>query len=655
MLQNRVIYLIVVIFFLFSSCINNQNNIKTNTNKYCNNQNLQYIEMLHQEKNNVNLMKLLGNNPNNEDLQEIIYSLSITNDTINSAFYLTYLSNNNFNVRIAAAYAIGQLNDPQIVSNLIDAYNSEKEITVKKAILISISKCATPTGAKFIANIETANTDLLLAQGDAFFYLAQRGLVSMQMIDKVFQIIDNPNADPDVQLAFSNIFIFNLDNVNLNSYFQIIKNNIKGASNIYLAINLARTLKYIQTNDNLNLINEIINSELDYRIKVFAIDALKTFSYSSAKKIAINALSSDNSSVAQQAAQYLLENGNSQDAQLYFQLSKKIVYWQPRTTLLSAALKYSGDKNQIENNIISGYKAVDNIYEKAALLFALSYDPNQYKFVKDQTFNSDNDVISKAGINSLYAMRLNPSFDRIAAQNPSIVTEFNIIFKEAVSSQNSNLIYYAAKIINNTALKIIDINSNTYFLNQAMSNLQLPADYDAFTELCKAINNFGSQTCNENPNIKAYKIDWTSVCSISTDTKVKVKTTKGNFIISLYVDQAPVTVEAFLSMVDRKLYNNTYFYKLIPATAIVNGGINGDGSSALNLPILLEHNNLNFTEGCVAMKTLGDKYQSLNWFITLMPTPQYNNNYTIFGKVTQGLDIVHKLEVGDKIIEITLE
>ena len=59
-------------------------------------------------------------------------------------------------------------------------------------------------------------------------------------------------------------------------------------------------------------------------------------------------------------------------------------------------------------------------------------------------------------------------------------------------------------------------------------------------------------------------------------------------------------------------------------------------------------------EGYIGMASAGPHTEGTQWFITHSPTPHLDGRYTIFGKVTSGMDVVHRIGIGDTIKQITI-
>ena len=655
-----IIGLFTLSIILFLSCDNNSNKSQNNTednNVYKNDEKLREIFIFHQQGNIDELNQILKTNKS-VYIQKVLLSLASICDSNTAPLNTSYLKNDDYKIRENAAFSMGNFGANYFEDKLLNAYKKETNKYVKKQILISLGKTGTSKALNIVASLSPQKDEniLMQGQGKSFYYFAQKGFISEQVIAKTIEMLNNPKISETSKLAYS--YVLTTDaTIDLTNNFSIIENEIKISTNIYLQTNLVLALKHVRSKKSTDLLHSILNSDADYRVKVAALTALSTFKYNTVKKYFFEMILNPNSNISTIASNYFIDNGTTADATKYFSYSKKHTSWQARSNLLTAALKFSSDKNKIAQSIISGYKVAENKYEKAALLYSLSADPKQYKFVKEQTFNSSEKVISSAGIKSLYVMRLNPQFDAIAnkmkyLKNIDMYTEFKLIFKEAISEGDNAMIFYATKAINDTSLNIIDILTNTYFISQAMSSILLPRDIKVYNQLCESLRLYGGNKCKDNIEIKHLKIDWNVLSLIPSKQKVLVETNKGDFEITLDINSAPATVYIFLKLIKSDYYNNTYFFNNNVGKRITNGGKRGDGWMNMNIPLLKEINNTDFKDGTVAMSLNGNKYQSTNWFISTFPTIAYEGKYTIFGNVTKGLEIVHKLESGDKILDI---
>ncbi len=135
---------------------------------------------------------------------------------------------------------------------------------------------------------------------------------------------------------------------------------------------------------------------------------------------------------------------------------------------------------------------------------------------------------------------------------------------------------------------------------------------------------------------------------------VLLETTSGDILIELYPDKAPETVKNFLQYVDDGFYNNTIFHRAIPGFMIQGGGMGARmDEKTTREPIKNEADNgVKNERGTIAMaRTMEPHSASAQFFINLVDNdflnfsePTINGwGYCVFGKVTDGMDVVDKI------------
>jgi cyclophilin family peptidyl-prolyl cis-trans isomerase len=122
-------------------------------------------------------------------------------------------------------------------------------------------------------------------------------------------------------------------------------------------------------------------------------------------------------------------------------------------------------------------------------------------------------------------------------------------------------------------------------------------------------------------------------------------TNMGNFKIELYMDKAPLTVGNFIKLVDKGFYNGLIFHRVIPNFMIQTGCPQGTGYGGPGYTIRDEFDqNLKHDKpGILSMANAGPNTGGSQFFITVAPTPWLDGKHAIFGKVSEGMDIVDKI------------
>ena len=134
---------------------------------------------------------------------------------------------------------------------------------------------------------------------------------------------------------------------------------------------------------------------------------------------------------------------------------------------------------------------------------------------------------------------------------------------------------------------------------------------------------------------------------------VLMSTSLGDIKIELNEAKAPVTVKNFLAYVNSKFYDGTIFHRVIPGFMIQGGGFDKDmKQKPTNAPIKNEADNgLKNDVGTIAMARTGDPNSATaQFFINVVDNAGLNRpkpdgfGYAVFGKVIDGMDVVHKIE-----------
>ena len=138
-----------------------------------------------------------------------------------------------------------------------------------------------------------------------------------------------------------------------------------------------------------------------------------------------------------------------------------------------------------------------------------------------------------------------------------------------------------------------------------------------------------------------------------TNTAI-IKTSKGNIILSLYSKDAPKTVENFVNKAKSGFYNNLTFHR-VEDWVIQGGDPKGDGTGGGKMPT--ELNNKPFAVGSLGVARGQDIKISndAQFFITKKEASWLNNQYTNFGMVEKGMDVVSNIQIGDKILGIQFD
>ncbi len=198
------------------------------------------------------------------------------------------------------------------------------------------------------------------------------------------------------------------------------------------------------------------------------------------------------------------------------------------------------------------------------------------------------------------------------------------------------------------------------------------------------------QACNYKKQIDSnYYCKKLKFTCIQSNKVVNFKTSKGNFEVKLFGKHNPVTVSNFLENIDKNIYVNQKFYKIIdyPQIRFVHGGVNPENEVYIErkknlnkvsplIPLEIkfkeeikprykyqiknpnETENLvnTFERGSIAMVKSGKNMSSsTEFFFVTSKIPELDGRYSIFGKIIKGLDVIKQINKEDyiKAVQVT--
>ena len=152
-----------------------------------------------------------------------------------------------------------------------------------------------------------------------------------------------------------------------------------------------------------------------------------------------------------------------------------------------------------------------------------------------------------------------------------------------------------------------------------------------------------------------------------------IKTNKGTITVNLLGNDAPITVGSFVELANKSFYNGLKFHRFEPGFVIQGGdpqtkdltaeqvkanstGSIGTGGPGYMIAGEFANNPNKHVDGTLAMaRSQSPDSGGSQFYFTLGPQSFLDNNYTVFGQTTKGLDVIHQLGAGDVIESITIE
>ncbi len=168
------------------------------------------------------------------------------------------------------------------------------------------------------------------------------------------------------------------------------------------------------------------------------------------------------------------------------------------------------------------------------------------------------------------------------------------------------------------------------------------------------------------PSIKQYDSAPPMTIDPTKEYYATVKLVKGGeFVIQLFPDKAPITVNNFVFLAREGYYDGTTFHRVLEGFMAQGGDPTGTGMGGPGYQFVNEDSDLTFDRaGLVAMANAGRDTNGSQFFITFAPTEWLNGKHTIFGEVIEGMEVVNAITrrdpaqnpayLGDAILSITI-
>ncbi len=154
---------------------------------------------------------------------------------------------------------------------------------------------------------------------------------------------------------------------------------------------------------------------------------------------------------------------------------------------------------------------------------------------------------------------------------------------------------------------------------------------------------------------------WNSAPEMQIDPEknytATIETSKGNIVLELAPEHAPKTVNNFVFLAQQGYYDGVAFHRVI-ANFMIQGGDptgTGRGGPGYKFEDETQGNPLRHESKVISMANAGPNTNGSQFFITHSPQPHLDGKHTVFGKVTEGTDVVDAIKQGDTMDKVTIE
>ncbi|MDQ6974097.1 MAG: peptidylprolyl isomerase [Mariprofundaceae bacterium] len=144
--------------------------------------------------------------------------------------------------------------------------------------------------------------------------------------------------------------------------------------------------------------------------------------------------------------------------------------------------------------------------------------------------------------------------------------------------------------------------------------------------------------------------------NIPEGNHIKIVTQYGDMILELYPDTAPNTVANFKALAGKGFYDGLTFHRVIAGFMAQGGDPDGTGMGGPGYQVKAEFNARHHERGTLAMaRSQNPDSAGSQFYICFAPAPHLDGQYTIFGKITEGLDVLDQIKQGDVMEKVSVE
>lgn len=618
------------------------------TNKFSDDT-LRKIYTLQDERNTTELLPFLSHSTPQYRTETALAFASVQ-DSLAVPALVTLLADTAVAVRRAAAYALGQTGTAQAEQDLIAHLQQEQNPAVQAVLLEALGKVATPKGAVFLNSYMPPNPVAKTGQAWGLYRAGLRQQVTQQGTAEAVHLLAAENPY-EARLAAAH-YLARTPKLDLTPYRKSLLTVATSDEAPEVRMAVVQSLAKVRGRDKAQFLSNMLQSDPDYRVRLSAVRAMAGLDFQEIEQAVLAALQDMNINTAVAAAEFLVANPSGVAVEPLLQLLPLLQDARVRSNLIWVILHNSQpqSKTYLNTRYKQQYQNARTPYDKAYLLRALSGGYGNYRYIADEMFAAEEPVVATTAMDALILMRQQPDFPK------KLEKEFADIFKQAVGTGDVALVGMAATAIRTPKFNLRPSYRDYSFLAQAQLKLQLPRDMETNIEIQKTLdylNNRPESAAPQNPF--THPIDWDLVRTIPADQQVVLHTEKGDITLQLFVEDAPGSVANFVDLARQNFFDSLYFHRVVPNFVVQGGDKRGDGWGSSDYSIRSELAPLRYMEGYIGMASAGKDTESNQWFITHSPTPHLEGRYTIFAKVVAGMDVVHQLEVGDRILDVELK
>ena len=549
------------------------------------------------------------------------------------------LDDQDSSVRKAAAFSLGMTRDTLAVEPILRALKEERIPVVRRELLEALGRVIDQQGLILLQQQEAVSIPEKEGLAWGLYRAGRRNVFDRFSIEIALSLLTSENSY-QTRLAASNFLIRtrDADNCAFQDEIRTLSSVEKAAT---VRMNLVRSLGSCDKPETIGFLKKVATGDQDYRVRVNAVSALERSSQlANDPALLLNLLNDPQANVAIQTSEAIDRTSNIQFTTELKALATEHPNQRVRGSLLSSLIKVESD--EWLPVIIEQFGVETNPYAKGYLLSAAAAGDNSMDFLAEHIFSDEATVVNSAAMNGYVTSGSRQEILESSSVQPIIL--------RALYSNDIVKTFLALTVVND------HFDSYEKMLDQEELNKLVEQSDDEFLayNVTRLLNRLNGIESEEFDSENRQEIDWRGLQQLGENPKAVIHTTKGDISLDLYPEAAPGSVINFINLSRSGYYEGIRFHRVVPNFVIQAGCNRGDGWGGGTYSMRTEISGKGYEEGTVGMASAGKDTESTQWFITHFPTHHLDDDYSVFAKVTDGMEVVHAIEVGDAIESIEI-
>jgi cyclophilin family peptidyl-prolyl cis-trans isomerase len=654
----------VLILIIFNKCVPPTGDISTDVHVGFTNQKIREI-LEYQDKGNLDSLMSYLKNTNSGLRYAAVKAFASIKEVPDITPLAELLEDPIIEIRAMAAYAFGQIGSEKAESALISAFQAQDTINVNNVvnqnILEALGRCGSKTSLKNIASVSTYRTTdnfLNLGQMRAIYRFGQRNIFDEAAKEVAVKFATSSLYSPEVQLMAAN-YLSRFKDLDLSTHATTIQDKMISAKDPFVRMCLVNAAGRYPSFDLTQKLIGAFDTEQDYRVKANILRAIGNGDIDTVRSQLYKIIQDPtNIHLSTIAAELIGKKGLKERLYEYKSQIKPDLDWRVKVKMYQSIMKtspifFTKFKGELATEIVNLFNNSTNPYERAAYLNAIGQDPYQYQTLINLKSKAISPVEKSTLTEAIGNIMTHPEFFKAYKSDYAKVKYYIIShLLQSCNEGDPGVIAVAGSILKNPEVAAKEYIRDSSWFEAIRAKLRLPRDIEAYNEILEAKQMMTGQPFTKYKNPYNHPINTNTLLENGDTVKVVMKTSKGNITLKLYSNKAPGTVANFIELCKKDFYDNKVFHRVVPNFVIQAGCPRGDGYGAEDYTIRSEFNDTYYDgEGYVGMASAGWHTEGTQFFITHSPAPHLDGSYTMFGKVVEGMDVVHNILVGDKILD----